>query len=83
MTDAFVTTGTLADGTTVSLDEKLSVGSARVRVTVEVLEPDAGGQTLDAVLQRIRARQAARGYQPPTRAEVDAYIAEERESWGE
>jgi hypothetical protein len=83
MANAFTTTGTLADDMTVSLDERLPLGSARVRVTLEVLESAAGEPRLDAVLRQIRARQAARGYKPPTRAEVDAYLAEERETWGD
>jgi antitoxin (DNA-binding transcriptional repressor) of toxin-antitoxin stability system len=37
----------------------------------------------DEVIAEIWERQQARGYQPPTRGEVDAYLQTERDSWDE
>ena len=40
-------------------------------------------RTHDEVIAEIWERQRARGYQPPTRAEVDTYLQTERNSWDE
>ncbi len=79
---AFVTTGTLADARTVQLDEPLPFVRTRVKVTVQPLPP-AARRSYGAVIAEIRARQAARGYRPPTLQEVNAYLLLERDSWDE
>jgi hypothetical protein len=72
--------GTLhADGTIV-LDEKPNLPPGRVQVTVQpVARPGAGANAVIAVLERIHADQARRGYVPRTAEEIDAYLAEMRD----
>jgi hypothetical protein len=82
MRSAYVVTGHLKGTHTVELDETLPVSSARVRVVLEVLSsPSATSH--NEVLAQIHDRQRKRGHQPPSRAEVDAQIEEERNSWGQ
>ena len=50
-------------------------------VALEPLQPESLKPYQEAVAA-IRQRQRACGHQPLTREEVDAYLNEERESWG-
>lgn len=82
MQTAYIVTGTLNDDQTVTLDEALPLGPMKVRLAIEplALKPS---RTHDEVIAEIWERQQRRGYQPPTRAEVDADLKAERESWDE
>lgn len=82
MAKPYVLTGTLKDDQTVTLDEALPQNSGRVRLTLELLRPEPQ-KPYGEVLAAIRQRQRARGHQPRTREEVDAYLKSERESWGQ
>jgi hypothetical protein len=82
MAKAYVRTGTLKDEQTVTLDEALPLTPGRFRLTLEPLQPEARKPYLEVVAD-IRRRQRARGHQPRTREEVDAYLSAERESWGQ
>jgi hypothetical protein len=82
MAKAYVLTGTLKDEQTVTLDKALLLSSGRFRLTLEPLEPELRKSYLE-VVAGIRQRQSARGHQPLTREEVDAYLNAERESWGQ
>ncbi len=79
--NAFVVTGTLSDEQTVALDEPLPIKEGRVRVVVEPIGTPQ--RSYAEVMAAIRERQRLRGYQPPTREEVDAQIQAERDSWGD
>lgn len=80
MQTAYIVTGTLIDEHTVKLDEALPLAQTKVRLSVEPLVP-APKRPHDEVVAEIWERQKARGHQPPTRAEVDAHLQAERESW--
>lgn len=80
MQTTYVVTGTLNDDRTVTLDEALPLEPMKVRLSVEPLAPKQI-RPHDEVIAEIWARQKARGHQPPTREEVDAYIQAERDSW--
>lgn len=80
MQKSYVVTGTLTDNRTVALDEALPLTTTKVRVVVEPV-PAQRQRPFAEVIAEIRTSQAARGYQPPTAEEVDAYIRAERESW--
>lgn len=82
MTQGFVTTGTLSQGRRVDLDEDVPLGDTQVRVTIERLRPSPR-LSINDVTTAIRRSQEARGYQPPSLAEVDRAIAEERAAWNE
>jgi hypothetical protein len=82
MQTAYIVTGTLNDDRTVTLDEALPLEPMKVRLSIEPLAPELS-RTHDEVIAEIWERQQRRGYQPPTRAEVDAYLKAERESWDE
>ena len=80
MQNAYVVTCQITDRHTVTLDENLPVSSARVRVVLEVLSTPTASSHQD-VIARIRSRQEKRSHQPPTRAAIDSYIQDERDSW--
>lgn len=80
MERAYVVTGSVVDGQTIRLDEALPIAAGKVRVVVEPL-PVAGESTLQEVLDKIHRGQRERGFVPPTRDVVDAYLRAERESW--
>lgn len=82
MHKVYVVTGTLTDVRTVTLDEALPLKPAKVRLVVEPLEPDSQ-RPYQSVIADIRKRQRARGHQPATKEEIDAYLQTERDSWEE
>ena len=82
METAYITTGTLNNDQTVTLDEALPLPAMKVRLSVEPLAA-APRRSHDEVIAEIWARQKARGHVPPTREEVDAYLQAERDSWGD
>lgn len=82
MQNRYIVTGTLTDDRTVTLDEALPLTRTKVRLVVEPIsqEPRLSYQE---VISNIRNRQRARDHHPRTREEVDSYLTEERDSWGE
>ena len=82
MQNTYIVTGTLTDDHTVELDEPLPLTKTKVRLVVEPLSLPQR-RPYQEVVSSIRKRQQARGHNPPTREEVDAYLRQERESWGE
>ena len=80
MATPYVVTGTLSNGRVVELDEELPLSDAKVRVSIEPITARSVRPVLE-VLAEIRKEQEARGHVPPTREEVDRYLAEERASW--
>ena len=82
MQTAYITTGTLNDDWTVTLDEALPLGQVKVRLAIEPIEMRSL-RSHDEVVAEIWERQQKRGFQPPTRAEVDADLIAERDSWDE
>ena len=82
MIAAFTTTGTLTDGTTLTLDTPAPAGSGRVRVTVEPI-PAAGSDplNLNEFFEQLRKDHEARGHVPLSREEIDAFMREERAGW--
>lgn len=82
MQNAYIVIGTLTDNRTVTLDEPLPLAPTKVRLVVEPLPP-VSQRPYQEIIAEIRKRQRARGYQPPTREEVDSYLQAERESWEE
>ena len=83
MSTALVLTGTLKDGKTIVLDEPLSAGPGRVRVSVEHIESLSPRPPLGEFLDDLRKRQAARGHKPRSAEEIETYIRAERASWGD
>jgi hypothetical protein len=77
---AYIVTGTLTDVHTVALDEALPFNSVKVRLVVEPLERESQ-RPYQEVIAEIRERQRARGHQPATREEIDAYLQAERDGW--
>jgi hypothetical protein len=80
MQNAYVVTGVVTDGRTVTLDEGLPLANGKVRVVVEPLPPLAE-ESYSEVMAEIHRRQELRGHQPPSREEVDAIVQSERDSW--
>jgi hypothetical protein len=82
MRSACIVTGILTDDRTVTLDERVSLKSSKVRVTIESLSPPPT-RSASEVLADIWAAQDLRGYVPRTREQIDADIEQERNSWGD
>ena len=80
MHNAFIVTGTLTDAQTVTLDEALPLTPTKVRLVIEPIL-STNPRPYQEVIAKIRERQRTRGYKPPTREEVDAYLQAERDSW--
>lgn len=82
MSESYIVTGVLTDERTVALDEAVPLTRGRVRVVVEALAT-GGPRPYQEVMEAIRQRQQRRGHRPPSRAEVDASIRDERDGWGD
>lgn len=78
-----IVTGTLIDDRTVALDKPLRLRPMKVRVVIEPLDEKHPRPYRPEIISQIHAAQAARGYRPPSREEVDRRIQSERESWGD
>jgi hypothetical protein len=80
MQTVFAVTGTLEEGQIVRLDEPVPLAVGKVRLTVEAVEakPATSGEAFEKML---RERQRARGHQPRSKEELDAYLRAERASW--
>ena len=81
------TTGTLVDPQTIRFDAPLPANGEAVRVTVTVtvgVRPQPlDGPELLKLMEKIWEEQRQRGYVPMTKEQIDAYLREERESWGD
>jgi hypothetical protein len=80
MVAPYVVTGTLSNGRLVELDEPVPLGDAKVRVSIEPIAA-TGKRPVREVIAEIRKEQRESGHVPPTREEVDRYLAEERATW--
>ena len=70
-----VVSGTLRpDGSTLELDERISLPPGRVRVRLEALSPPRPSEDLRELLERIWAARQAREAKPRTAEEIDAEI---------
>jgi len=84
METAYIVTGTLTDEHTVKLDESLPLAQGRVRLSIEPLPVGLPAKLTHAeVIAEIRECQRARGHQPRSREEIDAYLQAERDSWND
>lgn len=81
MQNAYVVTGNLTDGRTVTLNEALPVLNGRVRVVVELIDSPPPQRPIQEVMAEIYERQRQRGHKPRTKEEVDADLQAERDSW--
>jgi hypothetical protein len=81
MQNAYIVTGTLENGRTVTLDETLPLTSAKkVRLVVEPLI-SRSERPYQEIISEIRKRQHERGHQPSVKEEVDKYLQTERSNW--
>ncbi len=80
MKSSYVRTGRLVSPNQVHLDESLPLEGSAVRVTVELIENHELKSVSD-VLAQIRQRQHERGFIPPSVADIDKYVTDERNSW--
>ena len=75
MTKAIVVTGTMTNATTVHLDQPLSVGGTRVKLTIEPMVQNVEPKmTMMEAVAKIRASQKERGHVPMTTEELDALL---------
>ena len=81
MTAPYTMTGVLSDNQTVILDAPLPMPTGRVRVIVEVLSMPNANISFVEKLKAIHQSLQESGYLFRTKAEVDAQIKAERDSW--
>jgi hypothetical protein len=80
MVALYVVTGRLSNGRLVELDEAVPLGDAKVRVSIEPITA-TDKHPVHEVIAEIRKEQQECGHVPPTREEVDRYLADERATW--
>jgi hypothetical protein len=80
--NAYVMTGTLTDGRTVTLDEALPLLGGKVRITVETIDAAVPKQTLNEWLEGMRSRRAAAGVAPLTDDQIEEWIQDIRSGRG-
>lgn len=84
MEQTFVVNGTVENGQLIHLDEPLPISTKHVSVVVRpALRKDRNGKTLVEWLERIHERRKKLGIKSLTKEEIDAWIKEERDSWGD
>jgi hypothetical protein len=80
MNEPIVLNGTLLGDGTLVLDEKPSLPSGRVQVTLRHVPSQAFDEFV-AMIDKLRANQLARGHLPRAQSEIDAEIRQMREEW--
>ncbi len=90
MKNTYIVTGNLVDERTVTLDESLSLGASRVRLTVELLDEKlveeqkpVDQDKLERAIKTIRERQQARNFVPPSAQSIRERMQTERDAWDE
>ena len=87
MPASYTTTGTIENDRLVRLDKPVSLPDHRVRVTLEPLRrissQDRNGEALFIWLEQIHEQRNRMGIKALTKEEIDAWVREERENWGE
>ncbi len=82
MPEYYTALGILSNERTVVLDQPVPLPTGRVRVTVVLLPATQSKAPFLVKLEAIHQALRASGYRPRTKAQVDAEIQAERESWG-
>jgi hypothetical protein len=85
MERVYVVTGTVENDQLIHLDKPLPITSKRVSVIVKPAESakDCNGETLFAWLEQVHIRRNEMGVKSLTKQEIDDWIRQERESWGD
>jgi len=84
MEQTYVASGTLENGRLIHLDEPLPIYTNRVSMVIKpVIKRERNGKTLVEWLKKIHARREKLGIKSLTKEEIDAWIQEERDSWGD
>jgi len=82
MPEYYTALGILSNKRTVVLDQPVTLPPGRVRVTVVPLPATQSKAPFLVKLEAIHQALRASGYRPCTKAQVDAELQAERESWG-
>jgi len=84
MEQTYVATGTVENGRLIHLDEPLPISIAKVSVIVKPDTPKSyNGEAFFEWLDKLHERRKQLGVKSLTKEEVDAWIQEERDSWGD
>ena len=84
MENAYIITGTVENGQLIHLDESLPISTKRVSVIVKPVSREGrNGKTLFAWLNQIHERRTKLGITSLSKEEIDSWIKEQRDSWGE
>ncbi|MGH7454157.1 MAG: hypothetical protein ACRENG_22580 [bacterium] len=80
----FVVNGTVENSQLIHLDEPLPISAKRVSVIVKpALQVNYNGEAFFAWLDQLHERRKKLGIKSLTKEEIDAWIEEERDSWGD
>lgn len=88
MQTSYTITGTLETDQLVRLDNPVSLPAQRVRITLEPIKTASSpnrntGETLFQWLSQVHEQRTKLGIQSLSQEEIDAWVQEERESWGD
>lgn len=84
MEQTYIVNGTVENGQIIHLDEPVPISTKRVSVIVRpALKKERNGKTLVEWLEKIHERRRKLGIKSLTKEEIDAWIKEERDSWGD
>lgn len=87
MEQTYIINGTVENDRLIRLDEPLPISTRRVSVIVRStsnkINEGRNGKTLVEWLERLHERRKKLGIKSLTKAEIDAWIKEERDSWGD
>jgi hypothetical protein len=84
MEQTYIVNGTVENGQIIHLDEPVPISTKRVSVIVRpALQKERNGKTLVEWLEKIHERRRKLGIKSLTKEEIDAWIKEERDSWGD
>jgi hypothetical protein len=84
---SYTVEGMLENKLLIRLLKPLPLRSGKIKVTINSRNKKVAHRiakkSLNQILEEIHKRQSARGHQPPTAESVEAYLRQERASWGE
>jgi hypothetical protein len=84
MEQTYIVNGTVENGQIIHLDEPVPISTKRVSVIIKPApQKSYNGEALFAWLEQLHERRNKLGIKSLTKEEIDAWIQEERDSWGD
>lgn len=81
MQETYTLTGRLKNPNTIELDQSIKLGLQKLKITLQLIEPDKIKKSFLTTLKIIENRQNKRRYISPSKKEIDLYISKLRDNW--